>query len=178
MVDSKRRSPVKTAVAFASATGEFDPEQTFVATEPPVFVTDRSSDPGIQIAVVRERAESMNINPNKWRAFEVWTKNRVYGLDQTLACIEVLDRRTGRVDAESKAIGYRLGGGRLREASGVRYAYPFPLAGMEGMLGQDQRQIFTSRIERFVIRIRDLRARGDLKFASWEDVVSRGEAGE
>jgi hypothetical protein len=158
--------------------GELDQEETVIASEPPVFVTDRSTDPGIQIAVVRERAESVTIHPNKWRAFEVWTKNRVYGLDQSLLCIEVLDRRTGKVDPESKVLGYRFGGGRLRENSGVRYAYPFPLAGMEGMLGKGQRQVFTSRIERFVIRIRDLRARGDIKFASWEDVVNRGESAE
>lgn len=177
MVDSKRKSPAKTALLYA---GELDQEETIVSTDPPVFVTDRSSDPGIQIAVVRERAEAVNINPNRWRAFEVWTKNRVYGLDQTLACIEVLDRRTGKVDTESKVLGYRLGGGRLRETNGgVRYAYPFPLAGMEGMLGKGHRQVFTSRIERFVIRIRDLRARGDLKLATWEDLVSRrGEARE
>ncbi len=175
VADSKRKSPARTALPYA---GEFDQEETIVAAEPPVFVTDRSNDPGIQIAIVRERAESITINPNKWRAFEVWTRNRVYGLDQTLSCIEVLDRRTGKVDVESRVLGYRLGGGRLREAGGVRYAYPFPVAGMEGMLGKGHRQVFTSRVERFVIRIRELRARGDLKFASWEDLVSRGEADE
>ena len=175
MVDPKRRTPTKTAL-LPPAAPPYEEEDTIVATEPPVFVTDRNSDPGIQITVVRERAESVNINPNRWRAFEVWTKNRVYGLDQSLSCIEVLDRRTGQVDSESKVLGYRLGGGRLREANGVRYAYPFPLAGMEGMLGRGHRQVFTSRIERFVIRIRDLRSRGEVKFATWEEVVAdRGE---
>lgn len=168
MVDSKRKTPTKTALLPPP---DIDQEETFVDAAP-VFVTDRVSDPGLQIVVVKERAETVSINPNRWRAFEVWTKNRVYGLDQSLTCIEVLDRRTAKVDADSKVLGYRLGGGRLREPSGVRYAYPFPLAGMEGMLGKGHRQVFTSRIERFVIRIRDLKARGELKFATWEDVVA------
>lgn len=168
---NSRRSPTKTALLPPA---EVDQEATIVATEPPVFVTERQGDSGLQISVVRERAEAAMINPNRWRAFEVWTKNRVYGLDQTMACIEVLDRRTGKVDAHSKVLGFRLGGGRLREASGVRYAYPFPLSGMEGMLGKDARQIFTSRVERFVIRIRDLKARAETKFSTWEDVVHSG----
>lgn len=172
MVDPKRKSLAKTALLYQR---DFDPEDTVVVADLPVFVSDNSTDPGVQIVIVRERAESSSINPNKWRAFEVWTKNRVYGLDQALTCIEVLDRRTGSVDVDSKVLGYRLGGGRLREASGVRYAYPFPLAGMEAMLGKGQRQVFTSRIERFVIRIRDLRARGDIKFSSWEDVAQGGD---
>lgn len=173
MVDSKRRPQVKTALLPPPAGVE--QEDTIVATKPPVFVTDRGNDPGLQISVVKERAESVQINPNRWRAFEVWTKNRVYGLDQNMSCIEVLDRRTGQIDPDSKVLGYRLGGGRLRDASGVRYAYPFPLAGMEGMLAKGHRQVFTSRIERFVIRIRDLKARGDVKFTSWEDVINQGE---
>jgi hypothetical protein len=31
-----------------------------------------------------------------WRAAEVWTKRRVYGLDSTFKCVEILDRETAR----------------------------------------------------------------------------------
>ena len=157
-----RRSPVKPAVSPP-------------ASPLPVFVTERQSDPGMQISVVREQATGATIHSNRWRAFEMWTKNRVYGLDQSMRCVEVLDRRSGRIDEQNKVLGYRLGGGRSREGDDVRYAYPFPLAGMEGMLSRDDRQVFTSRIERFVIRIRDLRARSDVPFSSWEDVQRRGD---
>lgn len=155
------------------ATPDFDAEATIVNTEVPLFVQEEAShETGIFVTVLRARLEDVDGRPSKWRAFEVWTRNRVYGLDPQFECIEVLDRRSGQVEPNNKVIGFKLGGGRLRDDTGVRYSYPFPLAGMEGMFARDARQVYTSRIERFVVRIRDLKARNDSRPTSWEDVLA------
>jgi hypothetical protein len=151
---------------------DFDAEATLVKA--PSFVVEPRTEPSVHVEVVREQADDAKVGATGWRAFEVWTKNRVYGLDTAMMCIQVLDRSTGRIDADHKLLGYRLGGGRLRDGSATRYAYPFPLAGMDGMFTRSGRSAFTSRIERLVVRIRELHATTDIEPARWDDLVGHG----
>lgn len=108
-----------------------------------------------------------------WRAAEVWTKRRVYGLDSTFKCIEILDRETGRPETGHDLLGARLGGGRLREKDTVRFSYPLPLPGMEAMFTKGKKHGYTSAVERMIVRIRVLHTSADEVMPSWDDIASR-----
>lgn len=108
-----------------------------------------------------------------WRAAEVWTKRRVYGLDSTFKCVEILDRETGRLELRHDMIGARLGGGRLREKEMVRFSYPLPLPGMEAMFLKGKKHGYTSPIERMIVRIRVLHTSADEVLPTWEEIASR-----
>jgi hypothetical protein len=125
---------------------------------------------GIEIVVVRERTAARG-QGLPWRAFEVWTKNRVYGVDTMLRCTSVLDRRTGHTETAETSASLRLGGGRLRTGGTTRVSYPYPLPGMEAIFTDGKRQVHTSRVERFVIRIREMYTKGDGEPLTWEDIA-------
>ncbi len=108
-----------------------------------------------------------------WRAAEVWTKRRVYGLDSTFKCVEILDRETGRPEAGHDMLGARLGGGRLREKDTVRFSYPLPLPGMEAMFMKGNKHGYTSAVERMIVRIRVLHTSADEAAPSWDEIASR-----
>ena len=108
-----------------------------------------------------------------WRAAEVWTKRRVYGLDSTFKCVEILDRETGRPEVGHDMLGARLGGGRLREKDTVRFSYPLPLPGMEAMFMKGKKHGYTSAVERMIVRIRVLHTSADEATPSWDEIASR-----
>jgi hypothetical protein len=131
-----------------------------------------SSVQGITLVVVEEN-QIVGGERRAWRAAEVWTKRRVYGLDSTFRCIEVLDRLTGRPEADHEMLGARLGGGRMRQTSKVRFSYPLPLAGMEAMFSKGKKHGYTSPVERIVVRVRLLNTSADEASPSWDDIASR-----
>lgn len=108
-----------------------------------------------------------------WRAAEIWTKRRVYGLDSSFKCFEILDRETGRADASHELIGARLGGGRLRETATVRFSYPYPLPGMEAMFMKGKKHGYTSAVERMIVRVRVLHTAAGEALPTWEEIASR-----
>lgn len=108
-----------------------------------------------------------------WRAAEVWTKRRVYGLDSTFRCFEIIDRETGRPETGHDLLGARLGGGRLRERDAARFSYPLPLPGMEAMFTKGKRHGYTSPVERMILRIRVLHTAADDAVPSWEEIGVR-----
>src|SRR5579862_3192409 len=67
---------------------------------------------GIEIQICRE--EAGHESRPRWRTIEVWTKNRVYGVDASFVCFEVLERETGRLDPSHAMLGAKLVGGRKR----------------------------------------------------------------
>jgi hypothetical protein len=135
------------------------PVPRFAGKSIELFVVDETSLPG------RER--------RPWRAAEVWTKRRVYGLDSTFRCIEILDRETGRPDPKHDMLGARLGGGRLREKDTARFSYPLPLPGMEAMFVKGKKHGYTSPIERMIVRVRVLHTGADEAMPSWDEIASR-----
>src|ERR1700733_12130961 len=104
MADARKRSPFKGLTlklpGTAPAAKETHPTPlvaeedvlTDVDAMPPTDIsnrgepTHRDAESGIEIVLVREDA-----TPRKtrlpWRALEVWTKNRVYGMDSSFNCI-------------------------------------------------------------------------------------------
>jgi hypothetical protein len=139
---------------------------------PPVVSPNRAAGRTIELLVVDE-TQLPGGERRPWRAAEVWTKRRVYGLDSTFKCIEVLDRETGRPHAAHDMLGARLGGGRLRFFDTVRFSYPLPLPGMEAMFVKDKKYGYTSPVERMIVRIRVLHTSADEQPPSWEEVASR-----
>ncbi len=137
-------------------------------TEPPNSGTVE----GIELVVVDEK-QVPGGERRPWRAAEVWTKRRVYGLDSTFRCVEILDRQTGRPEATHEMLGARLGGGRLRDKDKVRFSYPLPLPGMEAMFSKGKKHGYTSIIERMIVRVRVLHTSADEASPSWDDIASR-----
>ncbi|CAN5809780.1 hypothetical protein BH11MYX4_BH11MYX4_24640 [soil metagenome] len=135
-------------------------------TEPPQSVD------GIELVVIDEHQVAGG-ERRPWRAAEVWTKRRVYGLDSTFRCVEILDRATGRPEPSHEMLGARLGGGRMREKDTVRFSYPLPLPGMEAMFSKGKKHGYTSAVEKMIVRIRVLHTSADEVTPSWEDIASR-----
>jgi len=127
---------------------------------------------GIELLVIDEKQVAGG-ERRPWRAAEVWTKRRVYGLDSTFRCVEILDRESGRPEVTHEMLGARLGGGRLRDKEGVRFSYPLPLPGMEAMFSKGKKHGYTSAVERMVVRIRVLHTTADEAAPSWDDIASR-----
>lgn len=137
------------------------------STEPP-----RNTPEGIELVVVEEHTVAGG-ERRPWRAAEVWTKRRIYGLDSTFRCVEILDRATGRPEPTHEMLGARLGGGRMREKDTVRFSYPLPLPGMEAMFSKGKKHGYTSAVEKMIVRIRVLHTSADELTPSWEDIASR-----
>ncbi len=127
---------------------------------------------GIELIVLDERQVAGG-ERRPWRAAEVWTKRRVYGLDSTFRCVEILDRETGRPELTHEMLGARLGGGRMRDKEGVRFSYPLPLPGMEAMFSKGKKHGYTSAVERMIVRVRVLHTSADDVAPSWDDIASR-----
>jgi hypothetical protein len=131
-----------------------------------------SAGKGLEIAVVDEHQRPTG-ERKPWRAAEVWTKRRVYGLDSMFRCIEILDRESGRPEVGHPLLGARLGGGRLRERDTVRFSYPLPLPGMEAMFTKDDKHAYTSAVERMIVRVRVLHTSSHEAPPTWEEIASR-----
>ena len=129
--------------------------------------TQRDDESGIEIALVREDATPRRAR-TPWRAIEVWTKNRVYGMDSSFICIEVVDRASGKLDPNHPILGGRLGGGRRRGTKGQMLSHPLPLPGTEAMFLRNKKQGYTSIVERVILRVRALRVRSNV---TWEQVL-------
>jgi hypothetical protein len=127
---------------------------------------------GIELMVIDERQVAGG-ERRPWRAAEVWTKRRVYGLDSTFRCVEILDRESGRPELTHEMLGARLGGGRMRDKDGVRFSYPLPLPGMEAMFSKGKKHGYTSSVERMIVRVRVLHTTADEAAPSWDDIASR-----
>ncbi len=164
----------------AGPTDDDDGEETVPATTrelPPELaglqdiVPRGRSTAGVEIQLVHDAQGGARNKP--WRAAEVWTKNRIYGMDSLMVCYEILDRASGRPELSHSMLGSRLGGGRLRSADSVRFSYPFPLPGMEAMFTQGKKYGYTSMVERFILRIRLLNTDSDEHPATWEEIASR-----
>lgn len=127
---------------------------------------------GIELLIVDE-TQIPGGERKPWRAAEVWTKRRVYGLDSTFKCVEILDRGTGRPEIGHEMLGARLGGGRARDKDTVRFSYPLPLPGMEAMFMKGKKHGYTSAVERMIVRVRVLHTSAEDMQPTWEEIASR-----
>ncbi len=181
MVDPKKgkRSTGETeAPAKPSERWESDPDFGRTVRMPSAPPRPSSARPlpgprGVELFVVDE-SQLPGGERKPWRAAEIWTKRRIYGLDSTFKCIEILDRASGRPEPAHELLGARLGGGRQREKDLVKFSYPLPLPGMEAMFTKHKKHGYTSVVERMIVRIRVLHTSPDDVLPSWEEIASRG----
>jgi len=141
--------------------------------KPGVVVPER---PAIEMELVRDElavGRSATAGPQSienWKAIEIWTKNRIYYLNAYLRCVEVLNRESGKVDANHALVGALLTGGQRRYRSSVHVTFPLPVPGTEavfkkelppgapaprrvpGLSGEAPRAV-TSKVERVVYRV-------------------------
>ncbi len=146
--------------------------EKLVPTIPRPAAVPRVAGKSIELFVIDE-SQLPGGERKPWRAAEVWTKRRVYGLDSTFKCVEILDRESGRPEAGHEMLGARLGGGRMREKDTVRFSYPLPLPGMEAMFMKGRKHGYTSAVERMIVRIRVLHTSADEAVPSWDEIASR-----
>ena len=112
-----------------------------------------------------------------WRAVEVWTAHRVYALDASLRCVDVLDRASGHTQPDHAAIGASLVGGQVRGPSGAieQVSHPFPRRGATAVftrpMGQRLSYSETSPVTRVVLRLRVVDVSAGAKPPSWEVVT-------
>jgi hypothetical protein len=152
---------------------ETDLSQTLrMGSAPPKPAIPRPSARTVELFVVDE-SQLPGGERRPWRAAEVWTKRRIYGLDSTFRCIEILDRATGRPEPGHEMLGARLGGGRQREKNSVKFSYPLPLPGMEAMFSRNKKHGYTSAVERIIVRIRVLHTSPDDAAPTWDEIASR-----
>lgn len=109
-----------------------------------------------------------------YRALEIWTQNRLYVVDSTLTCCDVIDRKTGEREQKRSVIGARLAGGQRQYGKTIHIARPFPVPGTEAVFERPGKKTpagVTSKVERVVLHIRVTSFVTEQQGA-WDDVTS------
>ena len=142
--------------------------------QPPTFddATVTTLPPFVEVELVYETGRpGMDMSP--WRSFEVWTRNRIYSTDWSMVCIEVRDRKTGKVDPTHTFLGAKLSGGQTREDHAIEVTYPCPRPGCEAVFEHPKRRGFmtTSTVVRVVLRLRVLTVPHEQLDPTWDELT-------
>lgn len=112
--------------------------------------------PFVEVELVYEKGPAV-LHNKAWRALEIWTRNRIYGVDWEMTCVEVIDRESSQPDPKHPLLGARLAGGQAREEGTMELTYPCPRPGCEAVFEhRNKRGAFshTSTVLRVVLRLR------------------------
>lgn len=113
----------------------------------------------------------------RWRAVEVWTVHRVYALDASLCCVDVLDRASGKALPDHPIIGATLVGGQVRGPGGAieQVSHFFPRRGATAVftraMGHRLRYSETSPVTRVVLRLRVVDVSSGAQPPTWEEIT-------
>ncbi|HJK92515.1 MAG TPA: hypothetical protein RMH85_22425 [Polyangiaceae bacterium LLY-WYZ-15_(1-7)] len=133
--------------------------------------------PALEIEAVSEEGSPALLS-GPWRAVEIWTRNRIYGLDAQLVCRSVVDRATDAPAPDHPVLGARLLGGQRRDPSGAirEVTHPYPGRGASAVfasgLGTRLRVSETSPVTRVVLRQRRVTVGPDDAPPPWEDLAA------
>jgi hypothetical protein len=158
---------------------DWDPEDDATRTES----DPRSSRGSMPDSVPRPpvEVEVRKISPQAVRqaqlAYEIWTKNRVYNIDATMLCIEVIDLATGRSNANHPFIGARLVGGQLRSGEASELSFPLPAPGSDAVFQKvDEhsriRLAVTSAVTRVILHVHRVDVRGPERDHAWGRITT------
>lgn len=136
-------------------------------------VTATSLAPFVEVDLVYQTGSAAAAQEH-WRALEIWTRNRIYGVDWNMICIEVIDRETGKNDPNHALLGAHLAGGQIREDGRVELSYPCPRPGCEAVFQPPNRKggfAQTSTVLRVVLRLRVLTVVPENTSTAWNDLT-------
>lgn len=138
--------------------------------------------PAIDVELVVERKTTPYVD-RPWAAVEIWTQNRVYSVDSTMTCLEVVEKSTGTAELRHPLVGAHLVGGQHEEGGTMELSHPFPRAGSEAVFEQRAgtkaaRFSHTSAVERVVLRLRVLTVAPDHVISSWQDITASFRAAD
>ena len=110
-------------------------------------------------------------------AYEIWTKNRVYNLDTTLTCVEVIELSTGRTDKKHQLMGAQLVGGQKRRDEGNELSYPLPIPGTDAVFQRRDdkgrvRLVMTSKVTRVILHVQRVVVIADKSENTWDQITS------
>ncbi len=116
--------------------------------------------------------------PRDRTMLEIWTKNRIYRVDATMICLEVLERGSGKPDTDVRVFGTQLSGGQTRRPDDdvVDLYYPFPVPGSSAFFSdRTSMKVLarTSSIERVVLRLHKMRIREGELDEQWDSLTGR-----
>jgi hypothetical protein len=160
-----KRAPQKTVRGVPGGPGQGE-EQTAV-----------SLPPFVEVELVYERG-FVGMETDNWKAFEVWTRNRIYVTDWSMRCVEVIDRKTGRVETRHALLGAYLAGGQRQEDDYMEMTYPCPRPGTEAVFeyrGVRKGFVNTSTVTRVVLRLRVLTVPRERAVPTWDELSSKNQ---
>lgn len=146
------------------------------ASPPAPPPADRFSNvPALEIELVHEVRVPPTVD-RPFRMLEVWTQNKIYGVDTNMRCIEVLDGKTRQPIADHGLLGARLVGGQFVENDRVTHlSHPFPRPGTEAVFEQTSKEVatfsHTSAVVRVVLRLRHLTVDAGAAVPSWDQIA-------
>lgn len=149
-------------------------EEEEAAPQEPLSTTER---PTVEVDV-RSISGAAAVGTYARRAFEIWTRNRVYGLDGTLECIEVIDLATGRTDPNHPFLGARLVGGQSRNEDSNELSFPLPVPGSDAVFQKFDKQnrirlSVTSRVTRVLLHVHRVMVESAERDDAWSTLTRR-----
>lgn len=135
-----------------------------------------AEDVALDIEQVRE-AGTPSLLAGPWRAIEIWTRNRIYGVDGGMVCVSVTDRVSDAQQPDHPAIGARLLGGQHRAKDGTIewVAHPLPARGGAAVFakrfGKRLNVSETSDVTRVVVRQRVVEVGPDMQPPKWDEIT-------
>lgn len=151
---------------------QVDPERPDASDEAPHGPRGRK--PPLHVEVVHVQGAASLVE-GTWRAVEIWTRNRIYALDQSLVCIDVVDQGTRKSSPDHPFIGARLVGGQRRDGTHNELSHPFPVPGSEAVFerysGKRPRLSQTSTVTRVVLRMRIINVAPDYLDQAWDEIT-------
>ncbi len=109
-----------------------------------------------------------------WRTVEVWTQNRIYMTDSTMACVEVTDRASRKSVPDHPFLGRRLVGGQHQSRGVMELSHPFPRPGTEAVFeaGTSRHGGFsrTSTVTRVVLRLHVVTVSPSSVVPTWAEI--------
>lgn len=130
--------------------------------------------PPVEVEVRKLSAAAAKRTPP---AYEVWTKNRVYALDATLVCVDVIDLATGQSDKKHPFFGGQLVGGQRRVNDNNELTFPLPTPGSEAVFQtfdahRRPRLVVTSKVTRVILHVQVVRVAEPQKDDTWGAIAS------
>jgi len=131
--------------------------------------------PLIEIEVVHEVGPAPQTE-RPWHMVEIWTRNRVYTLDQAMSCVDVVDRASRKKVTDHPFLGMRMVGGQHRDGDSIELSHPFPRPGTEAVFerGSGRRDgsfSRTSAVTRVILRLHIVTVAPSYVVPTWEDIT-------